>query len=241
MSSVRPQRIGGLLHAVVHEPVGAIETLDQLKTSRLPQIRVDLLFRYPVHERECRDLGAVAKASQRQQGLPRLAGQTAELADHKVHDVLGIAFGVNASQIPAPQCIVMIEFKQVFFGERVQKLDQEKRITAGLLMDQPRQWIGVCRFAAKCIRHELIHAIAGEGLQADFLHPRSCVADDVEFSRQRMGGAYLMVTIGADQQQVSQVRPDQQILEQIQRGRVQPLQVIEEERQRMVRRGRRPR
>jgi len=42
---VRPQRIGGLLHAVVHKPVGAIETLDQFKTSRLPQIRVDLLFR----------------------------------------------------------------------------------------------------------------------------------------------------------------------------------------------------
>ena len=50
LSSVRLQRIGGLLNAIMHELVGAIETLDQFETSRFPQIRVNLLLRCPVHE-----------------------------------------------------------------------------------------------------------------------------------------------------------------------------------------------
>ena len=37
--------------------------------------------------------------------------------------------------------------------------------------------------------------------------------------------------------QVLQIRPGQQILEQIERRRVEPLQVVEEERQRMLRPG----
>jgi hypothetical protein len=41
---------------------------------------------------------------------------------------------MDALDIPAPQPSVMIKCKQLFFDERVQKLDQEKRIAARLLM-----------------------------------------------------------------------------------------------------------
>src|SRR5208283_2811523 len=43
----------------------------------------------------------------------------------------------------------------------------------------------------------------------------------------------LVVPIGADQQQVSNVRLSQEILEQVERRSVQPLKIIEKERQRM--------
>ena len=52
-----------------------------------------------------------------------------------------------------------------------------------------------------------------------------------------MRGIDLVVAIGADQHQVPQVRPGQQILEQIERRRVEPLQIVEEQRQRMFRPG----
>src|ERR1700722_1001012 len=48
-----------------------------------------------------------------------------------------------------------------------------------------------------------------------------------------MGRINLVVPVGADQHQVLQVRPGQQILQQIQRCRVEPLQIVEEQGQRM--------
>src|SRR5690242_9969359 len=48
-----------------------------------------------------------------------------------------------------------------------------------------------------------------------------------------MGGIDFVVPIGADQQQVPHLRLGQEILEQIERRRVRPLQIIEEQRKRM--------
>ena len=56
-----------------------------------------------------------------------------------------------------------------------------------------------------------------------------------------MSGIDLVVAVGADQQQVAYLRPGQQILEQIERRRVEPLQIVEEQRQRMVGRAKTPR
>ena len=50
-----------------------------------------------------------------------------------------------------------------------------------------------------------------------------------------MGGIDFVVSVGADQHQVLHVRPGQQILEQIEGRRVEPLQIVEEERERMFR------
>ena len=50
-----------------------------------------------------------------------------------------------------------------------------------------------------------------------------------------MRGVDLVVPIGADQQQMLHVRLRQHILEQIERGGVEPLQIVEEERQRVLR------
>ena len=59
------------------------------------------------------------------------------------------------------------------------------------------------------------------------------MADRFELAHQRVGGIDLVVPIGADQQQVLQIGARQQILEQIECRRVQPLQVVEEQRKRM--------
>ena len=44
-----------------------------------------------------------------------------------------------------------------------------------------------------------------------------------------------MSSVGADQHQVLHIRPGQQILEQIERCRVEPLQIVEKQGQRMFR------
>ncbi len=48
-----------------------------------------------------------------------------------------------------------------------------------------------------------------------------------------MGGIDFVVPIGADHQQLLHVRLGQQVGEHVERRRVEPLQIVEEERQRM--------
>src|SRR5262245_26730407 len=50
-----------------------------------------------------------------------------------------------------------------------------------------------------------------------------------------MSGIDLIVPVSADQDQVPEIGPGQQVLEQVERRRVEPLQVVEEQRQRMFR------
>src|ERR1700737_1138954 len=49
-----------------------------------------------------------------------------------------------------------------------------------------------------------------------------------------MGGTDLVVPVGTNEQQVLQIRASQEILEQVERCCVQPLQIVEKQRQRML-------
>src|ERR1700741_899056 len=72
-----------------------------------------------------------------------------------------------------------------------------------------------------------------QGCKYDVLHDRTSLADHFELAHKRMVGINLVVPVGADQHQMPHVRPGQQILHQIERCRVEPLQIIEEHGQRM--------
>src|SRR4051812_45042019 len=74
-----------------------------------------------------------------------------------------------------------------------------------------------------------------EGGKRDLYHLPTGNLDRLEPLPQRMGGRDLVGAIGPDQHEMLQIRPRQQILQHIERRRVEPLQVVEEERQRMVR------
>ena len=76
-----------------------------------------------------------------------------------------------------------------------------------------------------------------ERRQDDVLHRCAHAADRIELAHQRVSGIDLVIPIGADQQQMLQIRPSQQVLEKIERRHVQPLQIVEEERQWMLRPG----
>ena len=64
---------------------------------------------------------------------------------------------------------------------------------------------------------------------------RSGLADRLERPQQRVRGADLVVPVGADQQQVPHLRVRDQMLEQVERRCVQPLQIVEEQRERVLR------
>ena len=129
----------------------------------------------------------------------------------------------------------MVEGEHSLFGERRDELNSEERITSRLLVHQLRERRGVLRLAAKRVRDQLPEVLPGERRQRDLRHLAAGVLDGVELPPQRMDGIDFVVAIGADQHEVLQIRSGQQILEQVERRRVEPLKIVEEERQRMFR------
>ena len=127
----------------------------------------------------------------------------------------------------------MIEAEQALFRERVKKLNDEERVACGLLLHQLRQRRDMGWIAAKRIRDQLLEVVASEGCQVNLLNQRSGLADCVELVPQRMCGIDLVVPISADQHQVLQIRLGQQVLQQIESRSIEPLQIVEKERQRM--------
>ena len=234
---LRDQRIGGFLNAIVDELVGAFQVLDQLQTNGVPEIRTDVLGRFPEDQGKRPDRGDVPEAGELLQRPLRIERQAVQPAHHQIDDVVPVPLRVHAIEVPGPLRALMIEREPSFFGERVKKLNEEERIAGRLLVHQLRERGGARRLAAKRIRNELPHVFTGERRKRDLLHVRSRVPDRFELAHQRMGRSDFVVPVGADQHQVLHVRLGQQILEQIERRRVEPLQVVEEERQRMFRPG----
>ena len=75
---------------------------------------------------------------------------------------------------------------------------------------------------------------SGERRKNDLLHaPRPCGSHRA--AHQRVRGTDLVVPIGADHQQPLHIRLGQQVVEQVECRRVEPLQIVEEERQWMFR------
>src|ERR1700726_3903581 len=120
----------------------------------------------------------------------------------------------------------MVEDHHSLFSQRRDELNGKERISARLLAHQLRERRRVLRLAAKRVRDQLPEVLLGAGV----LH-------GIELLPQRMGGVDFVVAICADQHEVLQISPGQEILEQVERRRVEPLKIVEEERKRMFRPG----
>src|SRR6202051_1034765 len=76
--------------------------------------------------------------------------------------------------------------------------------------------------------------VEAKGCQHDFLHPRSGIANRLERPQKRVRGTDLVVSIGPHQKQVPHLRVRDQVLEEVERRCIQPLQIVEEQRERVL-------
>src|SRR6266571_2595480 len=104
-------------------------------------------------------------------------------------------------------------------------------------MDQFCQCGDVFGLAVKRIPDQPPQVFSGERLKDDFVHDGARLANRFELADQRMGGIDLVIPVSPDQHQMLHVRLGQQILQQVERCRVEPLQIVEEQRQRVLRPG----
>ncbi len=69
------------------------------------------------------------------------------------------------------------------------------------------------------------------------MHAGACLTDRAHHSRQRVRGVDLVVPISAHEQEVVNIGRSDEVFEEIEGGRVEPLQIVEEERERVLRPG----
>jgi hypothetical protein len=219
------------LNAVVDEVVRVFPPLQQVSVNRLFQQRVNLRLGRAADQGQCHDWGGISQARQLLDSLLRFDGQAAQLPDHEVHQIVGVTLGLNPTEVPGPARRVVIEGEHALVRERRNEPMGEERIATCFLMHQPRERRGAISLAAKSFRNQLLEMYRGEGGKRDLHHLAASRLDGLELLPQRVSRSDLVSTIGTDQQEMLQIRPGrlrprQQILQQIERRRVEPLQVI---------------
>jgi hypothetical protein len=115
-----------------------------------------------------------------------------------------------------------------------QKLDGEQRIPRGFLVHQLRERPRAFRRAMEGIRDEAIDILGTEGRQHDPAHAGVGLADRLQRPAQLVGGADLVVAVGAAAAGEARRVPDD-LIDKIERCGIQPLQVIEKQDERMLR------
>src|SRR6266576_3831997 len=82
---------------------------------------------------------------------------------------------------------------------------------------------------------EQAEIVESERRQHDLLDPRSRFADRAQCPQKRVRGTYLVVPVGPDQQQVPLFRVRDQMLDEVECCCIQPLQIVEEQGERVFR------
>ena len=198
----RNQRIGRLLDSVVQKPAGAFMAEDEAAADSFREACAQRLLCCPVNQSQGRCVRDIAQTRELFEGFLGGGRKPLQLLHHKIHDVFGEAFGVDATNVPVPSLRDWIECEHPLFGQCQEELYCEERISAGFLLHQLRQGLHMLRRAMKGIGHEVADLVESERRQHYFLDPRSGLADRLQRARKRVRGTNFIVSVGADQQQV---------------------------------------
>src|SRR5262245_36836391 len=232
---LRQEQIGRLLHTVMHEPIRVRRTHNQLEAKRFPQISIELLLRRSLDSGQRGRLRTISEARHSLQGFLGNQREPAQLADHEVDDVVCVPFRLDGLQIPVPSGIAWLEDNQVVLQELLKKLIGEERVAGRLFEYQLRQWLRRFMLTVKGVHDPRRHRVAVERAQNDVLDDGTALANHRERSHERVRRIHLVVPIRADEEQVLGLGLHQDAFDEIERGPIEPLEIVEEQGQRMLR------
>ncbi|MFT3773199.1 MAG: hypothetical protein QM820_48085 [Minicystis sp.] len=211
------------------ERAAVAEADDEPLADRLSQRSVHLLLRAIGDDREDVDLRGAPDAGSELEGFPRRVRQAPELPHHEIDDVVGEALGLDPRDVPDPRQALRIERHQLLLVQRGQELVDEEGIAAGLVVHEPRELADVLGALVDRVGDQLGHVLRGERRHHDLAHPRAARTGLLEHQRQRMGGPDLVVAERADEEEIPRVRMREEVGEEIEAGRIHPLEIIEED------------
>ena len=228
---VRDQGIGRLLHAIVRKSIRLVDSQNQVLLQRGPQHRLGIAPQHDGHRLNV-DLGA--KVGGQRQRLLGLAWQGAELAQHEIDDVVGVTLRADARNVPRPATGVVVEDDQLLPIQRRQEVDSEEGVAAGFLPRQARQRRGLGQGAMNRIGDELLKVPLRKRSDHDVAYDNSGIAQAIEHDSQPVRGTDVVVTAGANEEQVARIGVGRQIVDQVQAGGIGPLKIVEEDGERVL-------
>lgn len=102
-------------------------------------LRVNGLFRLVLGQGKGREVRNVPAAGKSLQCCLSCCRQTVQSAAQEIDNVVGVALGLDAVEIPGEGAGTMVEREQLLFGEFGDELNREERVAAGLVMDELRE------------------------------------------------------------------------------------------------------
>ena len=232
--AIADQGVGGLAHAIVRETVDVLLPQDQPLLDRLAQVVVHLLDA-PVGDQGQRDgIGPPAGAGRQLDHPARARAQALQLGHQQVDHVVGQRLAPDLLDVPPPGGGLLVEGQQPFLVQGGQELLDEERVAPGLLVSQPGQRSSPLDRAVNRVGHQLGELRFGQRLDRDLRDRHARLADPSEGDVQRMRRRGLVVPVGPHHEEVAGVRPGEQMLDQRQGAGVGPLQVVQEQHDRVV-------
>src|SRR5262249_43791084 len=128
-----------------------------------------------------------------------------------------------------------IEFQKAFLFEAGEKLAREEWVAVGLVSDELSERLHLPRCAAKGVAQEVSDITDRERTENDLIDSRVGLADSLQGAHEWMGESDLVVTVGADEQKVPRVGMGHEIFDERQRRRVEPLKIVDENHERVLR------
>ena len=157
-----------------------------------------------------------------------------DLAGQQIGDVLGDAEGAGADEVHLPGASPGREAQDLLGVERPQELIDEERIAGRLLDDELPELARLVRRLVDGIRDERLHVLAGQAREVDAAHLRAGGLQRFGRDGQRVRRAHFVVSVRADDEQVGRLgKAEDSRAHRVERGGVRPLQVIEEQDQRV--------
>jgi hypothetical protein len=164
------QRISSLVNAIVDEPVGAIEEIDQLLATRLNEAGMEFVRGGIMNESQRDGRRNITETGQLLQRVLGCGRKPDKFADHQIGHIVGVTLGVDAFEIPRPARMHRIERDQAFVRQCRQELINEKRIAIGFLQNQLSQIRRLIGFTMQRVSDQLRNVLGIERAQRDLLH-----------------------------------------------------------------------
>ena len=179
-------------------------------------------------------IGAVSQAGEPLQRLLGGGGEALQLPHHQLDHVVGEALGADSVDVPPPGALGRIEGEQVCLAQCREELAGEEGIARRLVVDQPTQGLGLAEPAAHRFGDHASKVVSGEWPHNDVLHQSPGLPHGFQHQPERVVRTDFVVAVGADHQEGPAHGRRHDARQELQGCRVEPLEIIEEEHQRMV-------
>jgi hypothetical protein len=200
---------------------------------------VGLLLGSPSQQREGVDREHVPDARGERDGVLRVGRQASELRHHQGDDVVRVPLRARARDVDLPGEPLRVEAEEPVGLERGEEPDREEGVPRRLLRDEARQLrdVELLRRAPQRVGDELAEVRSGERGEHHLAHRDGGLPEPAQHRHDRVRRGDLVVPVCSYEEQVFHVGVREQILDDVERRSVQPLQVVEEQRERLARAG----